>query len=94
MAMKQVTIHIPNSKFRWFEHLMQELHFSYSVVMSSPVQEAPVRRTRAAAKKAKDDTLMTKEEYFAMLDKRIKSARQGHVTTLTPELQKQLFGDL
>ena len=38
-----------------------------------------------------DDTKMTKEEFFAKLDKSIQQAKEGKVTVLTPELQKELF---
>lgn len=40
-----------------------------------------------------DDTLLSKEDFFAKVDKAIEAARQGKVTKLTPELRKQLFGD-
>ena len=39
-----------------------------------------------------DDTLMSKTEYFAMLDERIKSAERGNVHRLTPEVEMELFG--
>ncbi|MEA4905234.1 MAG: prevent-host-death protein [Bacteroidia bacterium 43-41] len=41
-----------------------------------------------------DDTLMSKEEFFAMIDRALEEAEQGKVTKLTPELRKELFGDL
>ena len=41
-----------------------------------------------------DDTLMSKEEFFAMVDRALEEAEQGKVTKLTPELRKELFGDL
>ena len=44
--------------------------------------------------KKKDDSLFTKEAYFAMLDERIKSAEQGNTVAYTPELEKELFGKI
>ena len=44
--------------------------------------------------KVKDDSLFTKEAYFAMLDDRIKSAERGNVRRLTPELEKEIFGSV
>jgi antitoxin (DNA-binding transcriptional repressor) of toxin-antitoxin stability system len=41
-----------------------------------------------------DDTLMSKEEFFAMIDRSLEEVKQGKVTRLTPELRKELFGDL
>lgn len=41
-----------------------------------------------------DDTLMSKEEFFAMVDRALEEAEQGKVTKLTPELRNELFGDL
>ncbi|MPM21402.1 hypothetical protein SDC9_67846 [bioreactor metagenome] len=41
-----------------------------------------------------DDTLMSKEEFFAMIDRALEEAEQGKVTKLTPELRNELFGDL
>lgn len=41
-----------------------------------------------------DDTLMSKEEFFAMIDRSLEEVEQGKVTRLTPELREKLFGDL
>lgn len=41
-----------------------------------------------------DDTLMSKEEFFAMIDRSLEEVEQGKVTRLTPELREELFGDL
>jgi antitoxin (DNA-binding transcriptional repressor) of toxin-antitoxin stability system len=41
-----------------------------------------------------DDTLMSKEAFFAMIDRSLEEVEQGKVTRLTPELRKKLFGDL
>ncbi|MDR0619241.1 MAG: hypothetical protein LBG17_05025 [Bacteroidales bacterium] len=45
--------------------------------------------------KKQDDTLMSEEEYFAMVDKRIADYESGKSKTipLTPELRKSLFGE-
>jgi len=37
-----------------------------------------------------DETLMTKEEFYAQIEE----AREGKVHKFTPELEKELFGDL
>ena len=42
-------------------------------------------------KEAKDETLMSKEDFFAKIDRSIKQAEEGKVTELTPELKKELF---
>ncbi|MDR1973779.1 MAG: hypothetical protein LBQ31_03785 [Bacteroidales bacterium] len=39
-----------------------------------------------------NDVLMSKEEYFAMLDKRIANAKAGNVIEYTSELEHELFG--
>ena len=44
--------------------------------------------------KKQDDSLFTKEAYFAMLDERIKSAEQGNTIPYTPELEMELFGSV
>lgn len=41
-----------------------------------------------------DDTLMSKGEFFAMIDRSLEEVEQGKVTRLTPELREELFGDL
>lgn len=41
-----------------------------------------------------DDTLMTEEEFYAKIDKSKQQAREGKVHRLTPELEKELFGDI
>lgn len=41
-----------------------------------------------------DDTLMSKEEFFAMIDRSLEEVEQGKVIKLTPELREELFGDL
>ncbi len=41
-----------------------------------------------------DDTLMSKDEFFAMIDRSLEEVEQGKVTRLTPELREELFGDL
>jgi hypothetical protein len=52
-----------------------------------------VFRVKTAEKK-KDDSLMTKDEYFAMLDSRIASANAGNTIAYTPELKQKLFGSI
>jgi len=44
--------------------------------------------------KKNDDSTFTKEAYFAMIDERIKSAENGNVRRLTPEIEKKLFGSV
>ena len=43
-------------------------------------------------KKDVDETEMTQENFFAMIDDRIKSADAGNTTLLTPDKQKELLG--
>ena len=43
---------------------------------------------------SEDDTLMSKEAFFAKIDKALQQAKEGKVKELTPELRKALFGDL
>ncbi|MDR1679150.1 MAG: hypothetical protein LBR81_05160 [Prevotellaceae bacterium] len=52
-------------------------------------------KERANTKKH-DDSLMTKEEYFAMIDERIKAYERGESKLIkyTPELEKELFGSI
>ena len=38
-----------------------------------------------------DETKMSKEEFFAKIDRSIAQAKNGEVHKLTPELKKQLF---
>lgn len=42
----------------------------------------------------KDETLMTKEEFYARIEEARQEAREGKVHKLTPELKKELFGDI
>lgn len=41
-----------------------------------------------------DDTLMSKEDFFTMINRSLEEVEQGKVTRLTPELREELFGDL
>jgi len=41
-----------------------------------------------------DDTLMSKEEFFAKIDFAIQESEDGKTVKLTPELRKKLFGNL
>ena len=41
--------------------------------------------------KEKDDSLFTKEAYFAMIDERIKSAEQGNYTEVSNRLELKQF---
>lgn len=41
-----------------------------------------------------DDTLMSKEEFFAKIDLAIKESEDGKAVKLTPELRKKLFSNL
>ena len=41
-----------------------------------------------------DDTLMSKEDFFTMINRSLEKVEQGKVTRLTPELREELFGDL
>jgi len=63
----------------------------------SPVQsfmEKAKVRSVVQKEKKNDDTLFTKEAYYAMLDERIASAERGNVRRLTPEVEKELFGSV
>ncbi|MDR2813641.1 MAG: hypothetical protein LBB79_03155 [Prevotellaceae bacterium] len=39
-----------------------------------------------------DDTLMTKEKFFAKIDHALQQCEDGHCRELTPEYHKELFG--
>ena len=41
-----------------------------------------------------DDTLMSKEAFFAKIDQSLQQAKNGNVKELTPELREALFGNL
>ena len=41
-----------------------------------------------------DDTLMSKEAFFAKIDHSLQQAKDGNVKVLTPELREALFGNL
>ena len=41
-----------------------------------------------------DDTLMSKEAFFAKIDHSLQQAKEGKVKVLTPELRATLFGNL
>jgi hypothetical protein len=41
-----------------------------------------------------DDSLMTKEEFFAKIDEAMREYERGECEELTPELRKELFGKL
>jgi len=41
-----------------------------------------------------DDSLMSKEAFFAKLDRSLEQYKNGEYEELTPELRNQLFGDL
>ena len=41
-----------------------------------------------------DDTLMSKEAFFAKIDHSLQQAKDGNVKELTPELREALFGNL
>jgi antitoxin YefM len=41
-----------------------------------------------------DDSLMSKEEFYAKLDRSLEQYKNGEYEELTPELRMQLFGDL
>ena len=41
-----------------------------------------------------DETLMSKEEFFAMVDKSREDYSKGICRTLTPDYKKELFGNL
>ncbi|HBX46500.1 prevent-host-death protein [Limibacterium fermenti] len=44
--------------------------------------------------KEDDDSLMSKEEFFAKIDEALEDAKQGKYKILTPEFRKELFGNL
>lgn len=41
-----------------------------------------------------DDTRMTKEEFYAEIEEAKQEAGEGKVLRYTPELKKELFGDI
>jgi len=41
----------------------------------------------------KDETLMSKEDFFAKIDIAIQEVKEGKAIKLTPELREKLFGD-
>lgn len=43
---------------------------------------------------AKNETLMSKDEFFAKVDIAIQEAKEGKTVKLTPELRNKLFGNL
>ena len=45
-------------------------------------------------KRKKDDSLMTKAEYFVMLDESIQQAKEGKVRRYTPKVEKKWFGSI
>ena len=49
---------------------------------------------KKAKTKVVDDSLMTKEEYFAMIDKAKQRVSEGKVYKLTAELEKELFSSI
>lgn len=56
-----------------------------------PLLESLLKETRVPFEvEESDETQMTKEEFYA----RIEEAREGKVHKLTPELKKELFGDI
>ena len=61
-----------------------------SSLIQSLMEEMKVRCSVRKEKK-KDDSLFTKEDYYAMLDERIKNAEQGNTVVYTLELEKELF---
>ena len=64
-----------------------------SLLLEALFEEMKIRFSVKKDKKT-DDTLFTKEAYFAMIDERIKSAERGNVRRLTPELEKEIFGSV
>ncbi len=41
-----------------------------------------------------DDTLMTEEEFYAKIDNAKQQIKEGNFVEYTPELKKELFGDI
>ena len=64
-----------------------------SSLLESLFEEMKIRFSVKKEKKT-DDSLFTKEAYFAMIDERIKSAERGNVHRLTPEMEKEIFGSV
>ena len=67
--------------------------FSFEID-SSEVSKVKAILKALGAKKMKvkeDETKMSKEEFFAKIDKSIKQAEEGKIHRLTPELKKELF---
>ena len=71
-------------------------------VLSFEIEESEVSKIRTilkalGAKKLKvkeDETKMTKEEFFAKIDRSIKDIKEGKGIKYTPELKEELFKDI
>ena len=61
----------------------------YSVIKAL-LEEMKVKFKAPAQEK--DETLMTKEQFYAKIDRAAKQAEAGKKIRLTPELEKELFG--
>ncbi|MDR1747333.1 MAG: hypothetical protein LBR49_08725 [Tannerella sp.] len=55
--------------------------------------ELNIRFSRYAEKRT-DGALMSKSEYFSMLDERIKNVEDGKTVEYTPELEKEFFAEI
>lgn len=63
----------------------------YSVIKAL-LEEMKVKFKAPATEK--DETLMTKEEFYAKIDRAVKQAEAGKKIKLTPTMEKELFEDV
>ena len=57
----------------------------------SSVIKAFLKEMKVRFEVEKDDTEMTKEEFFAKIDRAKQEVKEGKVKPLTPELREKLF---
>jgi len=62
-------------------------------VLEALLTELNIRFSMYAEKRT-DDTLMSKSDYFSMLDERIKNVELGKTVEYTPELESELFAEI
>lgn len=60
----------------------------------SSVIKAFLKEMKIKFKTEKDDTRMTKEEFYRKIEESSRQAKEGKVTRLTPELREELFGSV
>lgn len=67
--------------------------FSFEIASSEVSKIKAVLKALGAKnlKVKEDETQLSKEEFYAKIDKSMKQAAEGKVHKLTPELKKELF---